>query len=118
MKIALPLDENKKDVCVSFGRTPFFMVYDNETHEKVIVENDGAQEVSGAGLKAAQVLLDNDIDVLITIRCGENAAKIFDTAQMKIYKAFNGSIDENIKAFESNELDVLTSFHAGFHGGK
>jgi predicted Fe-Mo cluster-binding NifX family protein len=37
MKIAIPVDEKtlESNVCVSFGRTPYFLIYDVETKEIV-----------------------------------------------------------------------------------
>ena len=36
MKIAIPVDEKSVDsnVCVSFGRTPYFLIYDVDTKRK------------------------------------------------------------------------------------
>lgn len=116
MKIAVPVDENRKDVCVSFGRTPYFLFHDTETGAEEFVENPAAQAPGGAGLKAAQCVADNEADVLITVRCGENAAEVLKAAEIKIYKAAGGDAAENIKAFKEEKLEELTHFHAGFHG--
>jgi len=37
MKIAIPVDEKtlESNVCVSFGRTPYFLIYDVETKESI-----------------------------------------------------------------------------------
>ena len=118
MKIAIPMDENKLDVCVSFGRAPYFLFWDSETESSELKENPAAEAQGGAGLKAAQVLLDEKTDVLITIRCGENAANIFKTTGMKIYKAEVSNALENISLYKENKLGELTHFHAGFHGAR
>lgn len=114
MKIAIPLDENKKDVCVSFGRAPFFLFHDQTGDE--ILENPAANAQGGAGLKAAQFLVDHDVTILITVRCGQNAADVFQAVGMKIFKSQATDAQENITAYEENELAELTHFHAGFHG--
>ena len=49
------------------------------------MENPAAEAQGGAGIQAAQFLVDQGADVLITVRCGQNAADIFGTAGMKIY---------------------------------
>lgn len=36
MKIAIPVDEDKNMVCVTFGRAPYFMIYDTETDTREI----------------------------------------------------------------------------------
>ncbi len=84
MKIAIPLDENKTDVCMVLARTPFFLFW--EDGEQTIAENPAAQAQGGAGIQAAQFLVDSAADLLITPRCGQNAAEVFTAAGMKILK--------------------------------
>lgn len=116
MKTAIPLDENKTDVCVSFGRAPFFLFSGEGKSE--ILSNPAAAARGGAGLVAAQFVLDNKADTLITVRCGENAAEVFKAAGAKIYKSEFKTAEENLKAFAAGGLSELKSFHKGFHGIK
>lgn len=116
MIIAIPLDENKKDVCVSFGRAPFVLFYDTESNTREISENPAAQAQGGAGLKAAQFLVDHHTNVLITIRCGQNAAEVLQAAETAIYEAQGGNAEANLAAYLEGKLELLSHFHAGFHG--
>ncbi len=116
MKIAIPVDENQKNVCVSFARAPYFMMVD-EANEKIeIVENIAALAQGGAGLKAAQFLVDQDVQFLITVRCGENAAQVLQAADITIYKSENTDAKQNVQLFKEKKLAQLTHFHAGFQG--
>ncbi len=114
MKIAVPLDENKTDVCMVLARAPFFLFWDDG--QESIVSNPAAQAQSGAGVQAAQFLVDSMISVLITPRCGQNAADVFSAAGIKIYKSANTAAAENISFWRENKLEELTHFHGGFHG--
>lgn len=116
MLIAIPLDENKNDVCVSFGRTPYFMTYDTNSNATNIIINPATSAQGGAGIKAAQIIVDNNIDILITIRCGENAAEVLKAAKIKIYQAEKTTALDNINKFTKGKLALLSKFHAGFHG--
>lgn len=116
MIIALPMDENKTDICVSFGRAPFYMFYNLETNENEILVNPASEAEGGAGLKAAQFILDNKAEFVITPRCGENAAEVLKEAEIKIYKSQGSDALENIKLYKENKLEELTKFHGGFHG--
>lgn len=116
MKIAIPVDENKTDVCVSFGRAPYFMVCDTETGASELLENPAAEAQGGAGVKAAQFVVDVGADTLVTVRCGENAAQAMQAAEIKIYKSEGSSAAENAAACKEGKLAPLTHFHAGFHG--
>jgi len=77
MKIAIPVDEKSLDsnVCVSFGRTPYFLIYDVDTKESVFLDNSAAASTGGAGIKAAQTIVDNKANVLLTPRCGKMLLK-------------------------------------------
>lgn len=117
MKIAMPTDEEsmKSSVCISFGRTPYFLIYDTDTRNYVFIDNNAASSQGGAGIKAAQLLVDNEIDALLTPRCGENAADVINAANIKMYRTINNSIDDNIKAYLEGKLLLLEEVHAGFH---
>ena len=116
MKIAIPVDETRKSVCVSFGRAPFFLFHDRDSGKTELLPNPGAEAQGGAGLKAAQFVVDGEADVLITVRCGENAAKVFQAADMKIYEAQGLDVESNLQACKEKKLAELTHFHAGYHG--
>ena len=105
MKIAIPVDERnvETNVCVSFGRTPYFLIYDDET-------------TGGAGIKAAQTIVDSKASILLTVRCGENAANLLKAANVKIFKTSSTSAKENIDDFSAGKLHLLDEIHAGFHG--
>jgi len=117
MKIAMPSDEKNMEssVCISFGRTPYFLIFETDTKESTFIDNSAASSQGGAGIKAAQLLVDNHIDVLITPRCGGNAADVIKAANIKMYKTINNSINDNINAFNDSKLLLLEEIHAGFH---
>ena len=116
MRIAIPLDENKQDVCIVLARAPYFLFW--EDGKDTILENPAAQSHGGAGIQAAQFLVDNGVNVLITVHCGQNAADVFKAAGMKIYKSANKAAADDLTALEDGKLSELTEFHGGFHGGR
>lgn len=118
MKIAFPVDEKtiNSNVCQSFGRAPYFLFYNTETKESEILDNSAVASQGGAGIRAAQVIADNGVKALITPRCGENAEKVLRNAEVLIYKSIPGLVLDNIDAFVSGKLDLLSEIHPGFHG--
>lgn len=122
MKIAIPVEDKSMEtsVCQSFGRAPYFLIYDQESKESTLIENNAAASQGGAGIKAAQTIVDHNVSALITPRCGENAANVLNAADTKIYKIINNSIKDNLQAFHDGKLAILEEIHAGFHnhGGK
>jgi len=118
MKIAMPVDDKtmETNVCISFGRTPYFLIYDTETKESVFLDNSAATSQGGAGIKATQTIVDIKVEVLLTPRCGENAAQGIKAANIKMYKTKEGSVLDNINAFVDGKLPLLEEIHPGFHG--
>ncbi len=127
MKIFIPADDEsiKGDVSQSFGRAPYYCIYDTETKESSFINNSAADSPGGAGIKAAQILVDNKTvdgkeDIVITPRCGQNAAEVLIGADIKLYKSIEDSIENNIKAFNDGKLVLLEEIHSGHHnsGGR
>lgn len=59
MIIAIPIDDNRENICVSFGRAPYFLIHNTESGKNDIVDNPAAATEGGAGLKAAQFVVDS-----------------------------------------------------------
>ncbi len=117
MIVAVPAEEQKLDspLCVSFGRAPYYCIFDTEKQKSSFIANEAAQSPGGAGIQAAQDLVDAKITTLITFRLGENAAKVLHAANVTLLKALNLSIADNINALQENKLAELDAIHAGFH---
>ena len=116
MIIAIPVNENHAEpsICVSFGRAPWFIFNNTETGETQTLENPAANAEGGAGVKAAQFVVDHNANALITVRGGENAAEVLLAAEIQIYKAQGNMAKDNLTAFTEGKLEKLESFHAGF----
>jgi predicted Fe-Mo cluster-binding NifX family protein len=122
MIITMPVDGMSIDARInkSFGRTPYFIVYDSNTNESKFLENSAATAQGGAGIKASQFVIDQTTDVVIAPMLGKNSADVLKNSGIKLYMASGFSIQDNIKAFSDGVLDTLTEIHTGFHqhGGK
>jgi predicted DNA-binding protein (UPF0251 family)/predicted Fe-Mo cluster-binding NifX family protein len=123
MKLIVPVESKSLNapVCPSFGRTPLYVLFDTENGNHEFLDNAAAASQGGAGIKAAQALVDSGAAAVITYRCGENAAQVLNAAGVKMYKAQDGSVNDNIAAFKDGKLSLLTETHPGFHnhgGGK
>ena len=117
MKIAIPVmaKEITTEICPSFGRTAYFLIYNMDDEKVVFLDNSAAASQGGAGIKAAQALVDAKVDILITPRCGENAASVLLAANIAIYKSEGNNIQENIEAYKQKKLETLNEIHAGLH---
>lgn len=122
MRIAIPVEDTNISgkVCPSFGRAPYFMVYDTNGEQTEFIENTAAKSPGGAGVKAAQIVVDQNVDALLTPRCGQNSADVMKTAGIEFFQTTGDSIPNNIEAYKNNTLLELKEIHEGFHnhGGK
>lgn len=117
MKVIVPVEEKSLavPVCQSFGRTPFFVLFDTENGNHEFYDNAAAASQGGAGIKAAQMMADNGAEAVITYRCGDNAAQVLIAAKIDMYKAQDGTVSENIDKFKLGKLSLLSETHPGFH---
>ena len=106
MIIALTIDEPSKHSVNSklFGRCEFFWFFDTETSREEIRVNPFAATFGGAGIQTAQMMIENNVDVVITSKVGTNAARILNSGGIKIYYA---------NAEDKNATYVLFQFLAG-----
>ena len=88
----------------------------------VYVKNDGSviatfvEDFSQSYYDTEELKADTEADVLITVRCGENAAEVMKAADIQIYKSVCDLAEDDIASFEAGKLELLTSFHGGYIG--
>ena len=68
MRIVIPSTGETLNSPVSdaLGRAPFLIVYDSIDGMYESVENPGFQIQDGSGLKASEIIIENNADVLLT----------------------------------------------------
>ena len=117
MIVTIPVDGKVMDAKInrSFGRAPYFLVYDTEKRTGSFLENAAAMSRGGAGIQASQFVIDQNTDTVIVPMLGKNAADVLKSSGIKLYMASGQSIQDNINNFISGKLSTLTEIHAGFH---
>jgi predicted Fe-Mo cluster-binding NifX family protein len=117
MIISIPIDEKSinSNISDNFGRANFFLIYNDEAKEYDFFKNTAVNSQGGAGIEAAQILVDKNINILITPRCGNNAAKVLESGDVDIYKSISKSIEDNLNNFKENKLSPLLDIHQGLH---
>ena len=91
-----------------FGRTEYFLIYDDETKELTSFDNRSIEkEAHGAGTKTAQKLFELQANVLITGNGpGGNAGGVLERTGVKIYiGAGDMLVEEAYKAYQENKLN-------------
>ena len=120
MKIALCVEEKSlsSEVCSSFGRTPYFLIYESKSKDVAFLDNLAVDSPGGAGIRAAQTLIDQNVEILLAPRCGENALAVLQSSALKVYQTKPGSATANLSDFFGEKLSELTCSHPGFHRGR
>lgn len=118
MKIAISAKGKITDDSLDprFGRCEYFQIYDTEVKSIKIVNNKGIEASGGAGIAAANQLIDEGADVVITGSLGPNAFEIIEKAEIKAYKGDNMSIAAAIEKYSNNELEEITIAGNAHHG--
>ncbi|MBZ4664068.1 MAG: hypothetical protein JG776_1783 [Caloramator sp.] len=101
---------------VRFGRCRYFQIHNLETGEFKVLENAGQKSGGGAGIAAAQQIIDEGVDVVITGSLGPNAFDLINKAGIKAYKCDEISIKEVIEKLKNGELQEINIAGPSHHG--
>jgi len=120
MKIAVSADGDKlhSKVDQRFGRCKYFLIINIEEKEVgtfEAVENQGAIQGHGAGIKASQQIGDLGVEAVITGNLGPNATDVLSQLGIKAYHA-SGIIADVLVDFAEGKLELITEV-APSHSG-
>lgn len=87
MIVAVSAEKNDPDSPVSpyFGRSRWFVLYDTVRESRDVVENPYADSLGDAGIQSARMLIEKNVDALITDGVGRNAFKVLSAAGILLY---------------------------------
>jgi predicted Fe-Mo cluster-binding NifX family protein len=93
-KIAVTSTGGSMDAILSeqFGRCQYFLIVDPGTMKFEAFSNLGEQMQSGAGPKAAELIISKGAKVLITGHVGDKAAEVLNKGGIKIIDGYKGTI--------------------------
>ncbi len=109
MKYAIPTISTKgrsDEINPHFGRAQFFAIWDEETDEIQVLENQ-SNHFGGKGLPAE--FLNEHCDGIICSGIGVKAIDLCDQIGMKLYTGAHGSVEDTIEAFKAGKLKEATS---------
>jgi predicted Fe-Mo cluster-binding NifX family protein len=117
MKIAVTSKGEKSDSLVDerFGRCDIFQIFNMDLETVQAIYNTGAQSMEGAGIKAASILSDAGVKILITGNIGPNAFRSLDAAGIEVYTGASGTVEEALSDYSKGELERTKSPTAAGH---
>ncbi len=88
-----------------FGRARYLLIVDTPEDLVTTVDNQtGIDAAQGAGIQAAQSVIDNHASILITGHCGPKAFRALKAGGVHVYLATEGTVAQAIGAFQSGDL--------------
>jgi predicted Fe-Mo cluster-binding NifX family protein len=107
MRISIPSTGEKLTSPLSdtLGRAPFLIMYDSSTGEYNSIANPGFQFQDGSGMKASKIILENNVDVLLTKEIGRKSYSVLLKEHMKIELIKSGgTVKSAIKKYLEREI--------------
>ncbi len=94
---------------VHFGRAPYFVIFNSVTGE-VIKDYDNSknlQAVQGSGVESAKVLVDLDVEVLITGHVGSKALDVLKIGDISVYKVETNLVKEALSKYKEKNVSAI-----------
>jgi predicted Fe-Mo cluster-binding NifX family protein len=101
-----------------FGRCQYFIFIDPETMEFEAFENVGLMASGGAGVQAAQLIVQKGAKALITGNLGPNAASAISASGIKAYLVPGGTVKDVIEGYKTGSLREASGATVPPHFGK
>ncbi|MFC2078280.1 NifB/NifX family molybdenum-iron cluster-binding protein [Candidatus Bipolaricaulota bacterium] len=100
-----------------FGSAPYFVIHDPETQKTEVMENANAHHAHG-GCQPLRAIEGHDVDAIVVGGIGARAIARLNISGIKVYRAVEGTVAENIEKLASGVLEEITPEGgcAGHHG--
>jgi predicted Fe-Mo cluster-binding NifX family protein len=118
MKIAVTSqgEDMNSEVDPRFGRAKRFIVLDTDTGEHRVVDNtQNLNAVQGAGVQAAQAVVELGVEAVLTGNCGPKAFRVLETAGIKLYLGVEGEIRDAVAKLEAGEYKPADNYNVEGH---
>jgi predicted Fe-Mo cluster-binding NifX family protein len=100
-----------------FGRCRSYVFVDTGSMEAETVENPAMNAAGGAGIQAAQFVVEQGAQAVITGNVGPNAYNVFLAAEVPVYLLEDGTVREAVEAFKKNRLPEAGGATGPAHAG-
>jgi len=86
-----------------FGRAGYFLIVETDSMEYQVAENPGAA-AGGAGVQAAQIVVDHGVGAVITGSVGPNAMQVIRAAGIPVYTSGVLNVKEALRLYQEGVL--------------
>ncbi len=119
MKLCISAKAGSLDARIEqrFGRCPFFIIVDSETMTYEVLTNIAVNAMGGAGIQAAQTIVDRGIPFVLTGNIGPNAYRVLSAAGIRMATGVTGTVRSAVEQFKQGEYKEITGPTVGGHFG-
>ncbi len=119
MKVVVSAQGESLDAAASpvFGRCPAFVFVDTETFQAEAVANPAMGQSGGAGIQAAQFVVNRGAQAVLTGNLGPNAFDVLQAAGVPGYRAIEGTVRQVVEAFNAGKLEPMSGASVAEHAG-
>lgn len=119
MKVAVTAQGADLEAMASpvFGRCPVFVLVDTESMQVEAIANPSISAGGGAGIQAAQAIIDKGAQAVLSQNVGPNAFAVLDAAGVAVYRFDGGTVRQAVEAFIAGKLPQIGYANASPHSG-
>jgi predicted Fe-Mo cluster-binding NifX family protein len=119
MKIAVTANGADLDAPISpiFGRCATYIFVDTETMQFEAVQNPAVSAPGGAGVQAAQFVIERGARAVVTGNVGPNAFGVFRSADVPVFLLGSGIVRDAVKAYKKGLLQDTGGSNVAAHSG-
>jgi predicted Fe-Mo cluster-binding NifX family protein len=119
MKIVISAQGENLDAPASpvFGRCPAYLFVDAETMQFEAMPNPAMNQGGGAGIQAAQFVVERGAQAVLTGNLGPNAFDVLQAAGVPGYLVAEGTVRQAVEAFQAGQLQPMRAANVSSHAG-
>jgi predicted Fe-Mo cluster-binding NifX family protein len=119
MRIVVSAQGDNLDAPASpvFGRCPTYVFVDTETLGFEAVPNPAMNQAGGAGIQAAQFVVSQGAQAVLTGNLGPNAFGVLQAAGVQGYLVGQGTVRQAVEAYQSGQLRAMAGANVAGHAG-
>ena len=108
MKIVVSANGADLDAPASpvFGRCSTYVFVDTDSMESESVENPAINAAGGAGIQAAQFVVERGAQAVISGNVGPNAFGVLQSADVPVYLFGGGTVRQAVEGYKSGQLSA------------
>jgi predicted Fe-Mo cluster-binding NifX family protein len=119
MRIAVTANGADLDAPISpiFGRCSTYIFVDTETMQFEVVDNPALSAPGGAGIQAAQFVIERGAQAVVTGNVGPNAFGVFRSADVPVFLLGSGIVRDAVETYKKGLLQSTGGANVAAHSG-